>query len=443
MSLAHIRTLLVNPLDWDTGLRCAVAAMVVAPFTWAYSLVGWWLVTNPTAAPYFDTAFTSQWVLPIQTWVVVPIWLGLGIAGLVGRERWEPNGVLPHLVSQVYFVWFGLCSYAFGPQSSLYPATVMLGGSVYVLALFPYRTALLGISSFVAIVGGTSVASAFGAIPYAPLLRASPFEGGALHLSWLFGVGGVDLLAFVTGIAAISLIIARWHDREEKLAQATALISRYVAAQVARLIASGKGEVISRPDRRRLTLVFADVNDFGAIAEHLEPEELSEMLNLYLSEMTAIAEAHGGMVDKFVGDMIMIIFGAPAAMEEREQGLRAVRMAIAMQARVRDLRTRWLSQGIDHDFRVRIGVNTGVASIGSFGSYGRLTYTAIGRQVNLAARLQVRCEPGEILLGHGTWLLVRDEIACSEKGEVSVKGMHAPVRIYEVASVPVERHIER
>jgi len=84
---------------------------------------------------------------------------------------------------------------------------------------------------------------------------------------------------------------------------------------------------------------------------------------------------------------------------------------------------------------VRIGINTGVASVGTFGAKGRLDYTAIGRQVNLAARLQAVCTPGRILLSHSTWLLVHPSIQCVPHGEIEVKGIHHPVQIYEVAQL--------
>jgi len=115
---------------------------------------------------------------------------------------------------------------------------------------------------------------------------------------------------------------------------------------------------------------------------------LSVLLNQYLSEMTAIAERHGATIDKFVGDAIMVFFGAPSATSDRDHALRAVRMAIEMQERLVALRDGWLAEGVERPFHVRMGINTGHASIGAFGSGSRLEYTAIGRQVNLAARLQ-------------------------------------------------------
>ena len=87
----------------------------------------------------------------------------------------------------------------------------------------------------------------------------------------------------------------------------------------------------------------------------------------------------------------------------------------------------------DVPLAIGVGINSGVASVGNFGSKERLDYTAIGRQVNLAARLEANCEPGQVLLSHSTWALIKDEIACVPKGEILVKGIHQPVKVYEVA----------
>jgi class 3 adenylate cyclase len=84
-------------------------------------------------------------------------------------------------------------------------------------------------------------------------------------------------------------------------------------------------------------------------------------------------------------------------------------------------------------FRIRTGINTGVASVGDFGSEGRKTYSAIGNQTNLTARIQEACGPGRILISHTTWALIHDEIPCHERGEIEVKGLHYPIRVYEVA----------
>lgn len=171
---------------------------------------------------------------------------------------------------------------------------------------------------------------------------------------------------------------------------------------------------------------------FTAASDQLEPEELSSLLNEYLSEMVRIAEHYGGTVNQFVGDAIMILFGAPEATNDRDHALRAVRMAIHMQRRMLELQKEWFNTGIQTPFRIRVGINTGSVNVGNFGSEGRLTYTAIGKQTNLAARIEAQCQPGRILISHSTWALIREEIPCIERGEIEAKGLHYAIRVYEV-----------
>ena len=99
-----------------------------------------------------------------------------------------------------------------------------------------------------------------------------------------------------------------------------------------------------------------------------------------------------------------------------------------------ELGEKWFAEGIQTPFRIRIGINTGVSSVGDFGSVGRTAYSAIGNQTNLTARIQDHCAPGEVLISHTTWALVKDQVSCRERGEIEVKGLHYPVRIYEVVA---------
>jgi class 3 adenylate cyclase len=197
-------------------------------------------------------------------------------------------------------------------------------------------------------------------------------------------------------------------------------------------------EVIDRHSRRRLTIFFSDIVGFTELADAMEPEDLSRILNEYLSEMSAIADQYGATVDKFIGDAIMAFFGAPVVTDARLDALRGVRMAIAMLRKLEDLRLKWKREAFDDTWNIRIGINTGQASVGNFGSQRRVDYTAIGRQVNLAARLQAAADPGKILISHATWLLVQDEITCVPRGEISVKGFTQPVKVYVIDSGTVE-----
>ena len=179
--------------------------------------------------------------------------------------------------------------------------------------------------------------------------------------------------------------------------------------------------------------LLPDVEGFTDASDEVDAEELAALLNDYLSEMNAIADRHGATVGQVIGDGLMAFFGAPQATNDRDHALGAVRMALDMQARMQQLHARWFKQGIQRPFRIRIGINTGYASVGDFGSVGRKVYSAIGVQTNLAARIQAHCPAGAILISHSTWALVHEQIDCQTMGEIQVKGIHYPIRTYLVS----------
>lgn len=330
-------------------------------------------------------------------------------------------------------------SYALGLHTNLFAGLNVVAMAMG-WALFDRRSMTTAIVLLLVALTAISLADQAGILPYAPVFVTAPFQGGKLATSWLAGFGLTTFANMIAILAVMYFIIDQWHDRDrrlqatsEQLARANDLISRYVASQLAEQIKAGRYDLVERHARRKLTLFFSDIEGFASIADRVEPEDLSAVLNEYLSEMTAIGKQHEATIDKFVGDAIMIFFGAPVATTDRDHALRAVRMAIAMQARMAALRAKWLADGFEHPFRIRIGINTGQASIGNFGSEERLDYTAIGRQVNLAARLQTNCDPDGILLSHSTWVLVKDAIPCTPRGDLQVKGFQQPVSVYAVS----------
>jgi len=228
------------------------------------------------------------------------------------------------------------------------------------------------------------------------------------------------------------LIVAARKLQDRRLQEAQKLIRRYVPSQLAERIFRGEHAMEGRHERVKLTIFFSDVVAFTDASDELDAEELAAILNEYLSEMSVIAARYGATINQFVGDGIMIFFGAPQISSDKDHALRAVRMALDMQRRLFELQNIWLKRGIQKPFRARIGINTGYASVGDFGSADRKVYSAIGIQTNLAARIQTQCEPGKVLISHSTWALVHDEIPCEPKGEIQVKGIHYPVKIYEV-----------
>jgi class 3 adenylate cyclase/HAMP domain-containing protein len=241
------------------------------------------------------------------------------------------------------------------------------------------------------------------------------------------------------GTVAVYADITELKQREEELAeksntleQLSNQLAKYLSPQVYDSIFSGKQEVKVASSRKKLTIFFSDIADFTGTTDSLESEELTNLLNHYLTEMSKIALDHGATIDKYVGDAIIAFFGDPETRGVKEDARTCVKMAIAMQRRMQELQSEWLDLGLERPFQLRVGINTGFCTVGNFGSSDRMDYTIIGNEVNLAARLESIAEVGGILLAHETYSLVKDTVMADEGDTLTVKGFAKPVRTYGV-----------
>src|SRR5215468_3610315 len=221
----------------------------------------------------------------------------------------------------------------------------------------------------------------------------------------------------------------------EFLASLSRKISRYLSPQIYKSIFSGQKDVTISTERKKLAIFFSDIKDFTATTERLQPEQITQLLNEYFTEMSAIALAHGGTVDKFVGDAMLIFFGDPETKGDAEDARACLRMAIEMQHRIASLNAKWRGGGIEHPFQVRMGINTGFCNVGNFGSNDRMDYTIIGAEANLAARLQSIAEPGQIVISYETYAFVRDTVAVRALPPITMKGISREVVPYLVSGI--------
>jgi class 3 adenylate cyclase len=221
----------------------------------------------------------------------------------------------------------------------------------------------------------------------------------------------------------------------EFLASLSMKISRYLSPQIYKSIFSGQKDVTIHTERKKLTIFFSDIKDFTATTERLQPEQITELLNEYFTEMSSIALARGGTVDKFVGDAMLVFFGDPETKGDAEDARACLRMAIEMQHRIASLNAKWRNSGIEHPFRVRMGINTGFCNVGNFGSNDRMDYTIIGAEANLAARLQSIAEPGQIVISYETYAFVRDSVIVRALPPITMKGISREVVPYLVSGI--------
>ncbi|MCF8161059.1 MAG: adenylate/guanylate cyclase domain-containing protein [Polaromonas sp.] len=426
-----------NPLAWSPAQRCLAASGINVVFALLYLAVYAYAFWYPEGNPEVNQAF-----LPTAAWVVALTGCGMSLLSGISyrlRQRLAPSPWLT-IATIALCTWVVIFStYFYGLFTHLYAGVAIVAAWVVGLTLFSAREMWVNLLSTLFFNSVLLMGAYAGQIPYAPFFNTTAASIGQVNPGLLRPMNAITMLLLAVVLAIVYFIVARWKQREaellavgETLGKANAIISRYVAVQLADEVRNGNYAAMERHERRKLTLFFSDIKDFSTIADAIEPEDLSLLLNDYLSEMTMIAQTYGATIDKFVGDAIMIFFGAPQSSSDRDQALRAVRMGVEMQHSLDVLRHKWVGQGITHPFHIRIGINTGQASVGAFGSQQRLEYTAIGRQVNLAARIQAHCLPDHVLISHSTWSLVHDEIACVAKGEADFHGSHEPVQIFEV-----------
>ena len=209
-------------------------------------------------------------------------------------------------------------------------------------------------------------------------------------------------------------------------------LSKYLSPQIYQSIFSGSQTVEIASKRKKLTIFFSDIAGFTETTDNLESEDLTNVLNQYLTEMSSIGLAHGATIDKYIGDAMLLFFGDPESKGVTEDAKACVTMAIAMQRRMRELEHEWRRRGLERPFRIRIGICTGFCTVGNFGSTDRMDYTIIGNEVNLAARLQSAVEPGGILISHETNALVQDIVLTEEFPPMTVKGFLKPIKTYKV-----------
>ena len=201
-------------------------------------------------------------------------------------------------------------------------------------------------------------------------------------------------------------------------------------------IFSGQRDVIINTERKKLTIFYSNILDFTAATERLQPEQITQLLNEYLTEMSTVALAYGGTIDKSVDDAMLIFFGDPETKGDAEDARACFRMAIEMQHRIANLGAKWRNIGIDQPLRVRMGINTGFCNVGSgFGSSDRIDYTIIGAEANLAARLQSIADPGHIVVSDETYAFIRDMVIAQALAPITMKGISREVIPYVVNDV--------
>ncbi len=247
--------------------------------------------------------------------------------------------------------------------------------------------------------------------------------------------GNLDQEVPSTSGDEVGLIAAAFNQMTQGLRQRERLkstLGRYVSEEVADRILSESHDLNLHGELRAVTVLFLDVRGFSTLAERLEPPKVVELLNAYFDLIVEAIDAEHGIINKFIGDAVMAVWGAPGNVADPE--MRAVRAAWEIQRRVGEYNWTRLQEGKEV-VNVGIGINTGVAVAGNIGSEKRLEYTVIGHDVNMAQRLESLAEPGQILLGPETYARVSGRVECVALPAVRVKGRREPMTPWQVVNL--------
>ena len=229
----------------------------------------------------------------------------------------------------------------------------------------------------------------------------------------------------------LGITVYRYVTEEREKKKVRGAFQYYLTASVVNEILKDPSKLKLGGDKKNLSVMFSDIRGFTSISEKLTPEELVQLLNEYLTAMTDIVFKYDGLLDKYIGDAIMAVFGAP--LDQPDHASRACRTAIEMMSELQRLRQKWAAEGRP-DVNIGVGINTGDMVVGNMGSQMRFDYTVMGDSVNLASRLEgTNKEYGtNIIISEFTHEQIKDEFFCRELDAVQVKGKKLPVRIFEL-----------
>jgi len=267
----------------------------------------------------------------------------------------------------------------------------------------------------------------------APLVGESRVHG-AIYADRLdpfaaFKPDDLDLISAVAAQTAIAVENARAHERLAREEVARANYSRFLPEYVVKQMLENPESFKLGGVNQTITILFADIRGFTRISEHAPPEKIVGLLNRYFSAMTDIIFAHGGTLDKYLGDGLMALFGAPATTPEDASN--ALNAAVAMQRRLLGINTELKAEGLT-EVGVGIGLHTGEVTVGYIGSERRSEYTAIGDSVNTASRLESNAKGGQILISDATAKAARSRYKLHPRDPITVKNREQPVILWEV-----------
>ena len=282
------------------------------------------------------------------------------------------------------------------------------------------------------------ISYAIGAVICAPLIAKEKGKIGAIYLDnpvtqEQFDKGDIEFMISFANQAAIAIENAQLYEKIKEEEKIKSRLQRFFSPTVVQKIMMSEEGLALGGEARIATILFCDIRGYTSSAERIDTIVAVEILNDFLSSMTDIVFLHEGTLDKYIGDCVMAIFGAPVAHDD--DPVRAVKAALDMKQRVVDLKAIWrkkMDVAEVESFDIGIGIHTGEVIAGNIGNINRMEYTVVSRAVNLASRLENNAQPGQILISKATYEKTKNHVKTKKLPPVQLKNISKPVEIYEV-----------
>ena len=311
-------------------------------------------------------------------------------------------------------------------------ATMLTGAFISEIRFFPCIAGLGAILALLVSLFVSKFRLAWGILIVASTSLLFASVSTASLIMWLYEIplSGFFFIFLPGSLGAVAL---RTIFAELEAARISRALNCYLSPQIREAILKHSAQIDLSTKRKELTVVFVDIEGFSTISESVEMEYLNEFLNDFFKMATEAVFRHGGTIDKFLGDGLLVFFGDPLPLEDHT--LAAVSAAIDMQKGMEQLSHRWSNFGLkefEKGIKIRIGISTGIVVVGNVGTSGLMEYTVLGSTVNIANRLQAKARPGGILMTSRTWALVKDQMPAAKQETVTLKGIDRDIDVYHL-----------